>query len=154
MNSCNNHNRYIDDVFAKAEEICLKYNLRFTNLRRKIFTIIVQNPQPSKAYDILDILQKENSSAKPATIYRTLDFLLKYGLIHKLHISNSYVICHHPLQHKKCSFLICSKCNEVKECCDNDLTEELQKIGLRNYFHIEDSNIEIKGICNSCINNS
>ena len=128
----------------------MKNDLRFTDLRKKVFSIILQNHEPSKAYDILNILQKEDSSAKPATVYRTLDFLLEYGLIHKLHISNSYVTCSHPLKHKRCSFLICNECNEVKECCDKDLTNELERIGLKNNFQIENTVVEIKGICNFC----
>lgn len=151
MNSCNHHNQCIKDAFEKAEEICSKHDLRFTDLRQKVFSIILQNHQPSKAYDILNILQKEDPSAKPATVYRTLDFLLEYGLIHKLHISNSYVTCSHPLKHKRCSFLICNKCNEVKECCDKNLVKELEKIGSKNNFKVEDTTVEIRGICSSCV---
>ncbi|MFT6346981.1 MAG: Fur family zinc uptake transcriptional regulator [Myxococcota bacterium] len=151
MTSCNNHNKCVEDGFKKAEEICGKNDLRFTNLRQKVFSIILQNHQPSKAYDILSILQKEDASAKPSTIYRTLDFLLECGLIHKLHISNSYVTCSHPLKHNKCSFLICNKCNEVQECCDKKLSNELMEISLKNNFHIEDAMVEIRGICSSCI---
>lgn len=151
MTSCNDHNQCVDDSLEKAELICSRNNLRFTDLRKKVFSIILQNHQPSKAYDILDILQKEDSSAKPITVYRTLDFLLDNGLIHKLHISNSYVSCSHPLKHRRCSFLICTKCHEVTECCDKDLTQGLEKIGLKNKFQIEDATVEIKGTCGACL---
>jgi len=151
MTSCNDHNKCVSDAFNKAEEICIKNDLRFTDLRKKVFSIILQNHEPSKAYDILNILQKEDSSAKPATVYRTLDFLLEYGLIHKLHISNSYVTCSHPLKHKRCSFLICDKCNEVKELCDKDLASKLNSLGSKNNFQIKDAIVEIKGICNLCV---
>lgn len=150
MNSCNDHNKCVNNAFEGAEEICVKNDLRFTDLRKKVFSIILQNHKPAKAYDILNILQKEDSSAKPATVYRTLDFLLEFGLIHKLHILNSYITCSHPLKHKKCSFLICNNCSEVRECCDKDLTLQLQKIGSKNDFQIEDTMVEIRGICNSC----
>jgi Fur family zinc uptake transcriptional regulator len=150
MTSCNDHNKCTQDAFEKAREICVKQGLRFTDLRQKVFSIILQNHQTSKAYDILNILQKEDSSAKPATVYRTLDFLLEHGLIHKLHISNSYVNCSHPLTHKRCSFLICNKCNEVRECCDKSLANQIEKIGLKNDFQVEDVAVEIRGICNMC----
>ena len=78
MNLCSDHNKCIVDSLDKAQKICDKNNVRFTDLRKKIFTIILQNHQSCKAYDILAILQKEDSSAKPATIYRALDFLLEY----------------------------------------------------------------------------
>lgn len=150
MTSCSHDNQHREEAFKEAEEICSKYNLRFTDLRKKIFSIISQNHEPSKAYDILNILQKESSSAKPATVYRTLDFLLEYGLIHKLHISNSYVSCSHPSKHKRCSFLICDKCNEVKEVCNRDLESKIDSLGPENNFQIRDAVVEIRGICNLC----
>jgi Fur family zinc uptake transcriptional regulator len=150
MISCSDHNKCVSDSFEQAKEICNKNGLRFTDLRQKIFSIILQNHQPSKAYDVLGILQKEDFSAKPATIYRALDFLLECGLIHKLHISNSYVVCSHPLRHNRCFFLICNKCDEAQECCDKGLSVELDKIGSKNNFHVEYVAVEIRGICNSC----
>lgn len=152
MTSCNNHHQCVDNALQNAETICHQNDLRFTDLRKKVFAIILDNHQPSKAYDILETLQKEDSSAKPITVYRTLDFLLENGLIHKLHISNSYVSCSHPLKHRRCSFLICNKCHEVTECCDKDLTQGLEKIGVKNHFKIEDATVEIRGVCGSCLN--
>lgn len=151
MNPYNNHNKCVNDAFEKAKQICVEKELRFTNLRQKIYLIILQKHQPFKAYDILKILQKEDSSAKPATVYRALDFLLENKLIHKLHISNSYIPCHHPLEHKRCSFLICNKCNEVKQYCSKDLNNKIDEMGLKNNFQIEDTAVEIRGICNLCI---
>lgn len=151
MNLCDNHDKCIIDALEKAQKICDKNKVRFTNLRKKIFTIILQNHQSCKAYDILAILQKEDPAAKPATIYRALDFLLEYGLIHKLHISNSYVSCRHPSEHDKSVFLICEKCNIVQEYCDADIAGKLTKISTNNNFNIKQSAIELTGICNICI---
>lgn len=150
MTFCSNHNKCVEESFQNANAICNKYDLRFTDLRKKVFSMILKSYMPSKAYDILNILQKEDSSAKPSTVYRTLDFLLEYGLIHKLHVLNSYVACSHPLKHKKCSFLICKKCNQVKECCNENLNKELENIGFNNNFRVEDSTVELRGVCISC----
>lgn len=150
MKSCDNHSKCIKSALSEAEKICDKNNLRFTDLRQKVFLIILQSHQSCKAYDILETLQKNDSSAKPATVYRSLDFLLDYGLVHKLHSLNSYVICSHPLRHSRCSFLICYKCNEVLECCDDDISKEIEKIGSNNSFLVKQAAIEIGGICSSC----
>lgn len=152
MISCNNHNHCIESALNEAKEICHQKNSRFTDLRQKVFLIILQNHQSCKAYDILEILQEEDSSAKPATVYRSLDFLLEHGLIHKLHSLNSYVPCSHPLKHKRCIFLICNKCNQVAECCDDKLNSDIEKIGSKGNFLIEQVATEITGTCNSCNN--
>ena len=153
MSSCIDHNKCVTDALMEADSLCLQKNLRFTKLRKKVFEIISAKHSPIKAYDILELLQKEDSSAKPPTVYRALDFLLENGLVHKLHSSNSYAACSHPsAEHSQCYFLICDKCNNVKECCNSGLlTEEIERIATENNFKANNISIEIKGICDSCL---
>ena len=149
MNNCSNHQKCTEEAIIAAEEICIKNQIRFTTLRKKIFKIITASHQPIKAYDIIDRLDEKNT--KPTTIYRILDVFLEYGLIHRLNVSNSYISCSHPLEHNKCSFLICNKCAEVQECCDASITNQLKRISTENKFKIENAVIEIRGICSSCV---
>lgn len=153
MTDCVNHNKCIEKALQDAESICKQKNIRFTDLRKKVFEIISVKHSPIKAYDILELLQKDDSSAKPPTVYRALDFLLENGLVHKLHSSNSYTACSHPKDmHNQCYFLICDKCNNVKECCNSGLiTEEIERIATENNFKASNISIEIKGICDSCL---
>lgn len=150
MKSCDNHNQCIKTALDEATRICTQNNLRFTQLRQDVFLIILQSHQSCKAYDILNTLQKQDPSAKPATVYRSLDFLLEHGLIHKIHSLNSYVTCSHPLKHARCSFLICHQCGQVEECCDEGVFEKIQKIGSKNNFTIQQTAVEIAGTCSSC----
>ena len=153
MIECHNHNRCINEAISRADLICSKNSISFTDLRKKIFKIILQNHQPVKAYDILGTLQKQETSAKPTTVYRTLDFLLEHGLIHKLQSLNSYTLCTHPLENHKCYFLICDKCHEVKECCDVALHQCVRDVVSKNNFQVNNVTIEISGICEKCSTN-
>lgn len=150
MIECQNHDSCINDSIAQAELICNEKNIRFTDLRKKVFLIILQNHQPAKAYDVLDQLQKDDASAKPSTVYRTLDFLMENGIIHKLHSSNSYVACSHPEKHNRCYFLICNNCNEIKECCDENLTKAVNDVTDGLHFEAQNTIIEISGVCEVC----
>ncbi|MGI9392308.1 MAG: Fur family transcriptional regulator [Parvibaculales bacterium] len=135
----------------KAEMICQDKGLRFTELRRKILKMIWENHRPAKAYDILDKLKKGSYSAKPPTVYRTLDFLLEHGLVHKLASLNAYIGCSHPLKHNECYFLICRKCGEISECCNSKLAEAIIGITNRNKFRSKHITLEIEGECQGCI---
>lgn len=150
MIECKNHNSCINEAVSQADLICNEQNIRFTALRRNVFKIILQNHQPAKAYDVLGQLQENDSSAKPSTVYRTLDFLLEHGLIHKLHSSNSYTACSHPKKHNQCYFLICDNCSEIKECCDKILTTAFNEIASANNFKAKNITVEISGLCNNC----
>ena len=151
MHASHLHQNCINNAIYTAELVCKNRGLRFTNLRRKVLEIIWASHQPIKAYDILDQLRDSDYSAKPPTVYRTLDFLLENGLIHKLSSLNAYVGCSHPLEHSECYFLICSKCKEIKECCDQSLNRTIYRTADKNKFSIQKTTLEIKGECNACM---
>lgn len=134
----------------KADAICHDKGLRFTALRRKVLEIIWNNGTPIKAYAILDKLRGKNTSAKPPTVYRALDFLLQNGLIHKLNSRNAYVGCPHPLEHDQCYFLICDRCGMTEECCDSDLRDAIARTIDKNKFHHTHTHLEIEGECRQC----
>ena len=151
MHACDDHKTCVVEALKKADAICRDKSLRFTALRRKVLAMIWENHRPAKAYDILDKLKESNASAKPPTVYRTLDFLLENGLIHKLDSLNAYVGCLHPLEHDECYFLICNKCGETKECCNGNLDQVITETAKKNKFHPVQTTLEIKGECQQCL---
>ncbi len=150
MHTCTDHDSCVGDALQKADMICQDKGLRFTKLRRKVLEIIWESHAPAKAYDILDKLKKNDTSAKPPTVYRTLDFLLENGLVHKISSLNAYVGCSHPLKHHECYFLICDACQEIKECCNNDIAQAIIGTANKNKFHLKNITLEIEGKCQEC----
>jgi Fur family zinc uptake transcriptional regulator len=147
---CSDHHSCIDEAIESADKIIYEKGLRFTDLRKQVFKLIWESHKPVKAYDLLEKIKKNDTSAKPPTIYRTLDFLLKNGLIHRLNSQNSFIGCSHPHKHEDCYFLICEKCHEISECCNNDLNLAIAKtVGLTN-FTPANITLEIEGICKEC----
>ncbi len=68
------------------------------------------------AYDLLaKIKSNADRPAAPPTVYRTLDFLLEKGLIHRLTSINAYIPCCHPREGHQAAFLICTDCKSVTE---------------------------------------
>ena len=142
----------VQDSIARVLEICELNNLVFTEIRQKIFEIIIKFKKPMKAYEILDVFTEVTGKrAHPPTIYRAIDFLIENGFIHKLNSINSYVGCFHPKVHKECYFLICKICNIYKECCDKNLTENIFKSANKRDFIVSNTTLEIEGHCNDCI---
>ena len=151
MHNCLDHDVCIESALSRAEEICSLRGVRFTVLRRHIFRMICSSHTPVKAYRILDNLRDLDFCARPPTVYRTLDFLLAHGLIHRLSSLNAYIGCSHPLTHSGCYFLICSDCGEIKECCNKDLSGSIWSVASDNFFHISRVTLEIEGYCSDCV---
>ena len=97
----------------------------------------------------------KNASDRPAappTVYRTLDFLLSKGLIHRLTSINAYIPCCHPREGHQAAFLICTECKAVKEASAQGLLDQLDALASSDDFTAHHSIIEISGICQQCRN--
>ncbi len=144
------HSVCVNTALENAESICAQNGLRLTKLRRKVLELVWAGHGPVKAYDILEQLGDRKSAAKPPTVYRSLDFLTENGLVHKLNSLNAYVGCSHPAQHHTCYFLICSQCQEVKECCNQQLDKAIYHTSDSNNFKPSRITLEIEGLCEHC----
>ena len=122
---------------------------RLTPLRKKVLTLLLESHGPAKAYDLLEHLG-EDGSAKPPSVYRSLDFLLEMGLAHKIESLNAFVACGHWKHGHAAVFLICDKCGTAGELHANDsvrkLTQEVESVK----FQMRSAVIEIRGLCKAC----
>lgn len=150
MSTCKNHKISIDEALKKAEIICNKKGVKLTKLRQKVLTLILKNHGYVKAYDLLNDLKKNDASAKPPTVYRSLDFLMEHGFIHKIQSLNAFVGCSHPEEHEDCYFLICKECKNIEECCSNTVKKVLTSTSGKNNFSPNQVTLEITGICQDC----
>ena len=150
MSTCENHKISINEALKKAENICNKKGVKLTKLRQKVLTLILRNHGYVKAYDLLNDLKKSDASAKPPTVYRSLDFLMEHGFIHKIQSLNAFVGCSHPDEHEDCYFLICKECKNIEECCSNKVKKVLTSTSGKNNFSPNQVTLEITGICQDC----
>jgi len=150
MSTCKNHKISLDEALKKAEIICNKKGVKLTKLRQKVLTLILKNHGYVKAYDLLNDLKKNDASAKPPTVYRSLDFLMEHGFIHKIQSLNAFVGCSHPDEHEDCYFLICKECKNIEECCSNTVKKVLTSTSGKNNFSPNQVTLEITGICQDC----
>jgi len=144
------HGACIENAVADAERICAERGTRFTDLRRRILTMIWQGHKAVKAYDLLDQLANEGGSAKPPTVYRALDFLMEEGLVHKIESLNAYIGCPHPGDNHISQFLICDKCGNVQEVTSEDLTVAVSSSANVAGFQISRQTLELHGVCKGC----
>lgn len=140
----------MNTLIEKAKAHCENNGARFTPLREEVYRILVAEDAPVGAYDLLDMLRKSNDSAKPATIYRSLDFLLDFGLIHKLESTNMYVACHHFGCAHPVQFLICDTCGDVAEIQSTAIHDALSAQAETLGFTVKQQTIEAHGICTKC----
>ncbi|WP_296048088.1 transcriptional repressor [uncultured Alteromonas sp.] len=137
-------------IISKARAYCEQRGARFTPLREKVYELMLEKHGPMGAYELLDGLKETESSAKPATVYRALDFLLDFGLIHRLESTNAFVACYHFGCHHPVQFLICDSCGDVSEIQSEGLKDTLDNQARQHGFKISKQTIEAHGLCADC----
>ena len=116
-----------------------------------ILNIIKKSSKNLSAYQILDKFQKIKK-VHPTTVYRSLEFLINRGIIHKSNINKTYVMCRHSGQHKhdqNTLLDICKKCGKTEELLKK-IFLPITKMSKLKKFDLSYFDIEILTMCKSC----
>ncbi|HKK01522.1 MAG TPA: Fur family transcriptional regulator [Desulfuromonadales bacterium] len=143
------HQECITAAITAAEKLCQRRGQRLTPLRRRILELIWSGHSPIGAYAILEMLQKEGRAAPP-TVYRTLDFLLAQGLIHRIASLNAFAGCSWPGKPHDGQFLICDSCHVLLELDDRKVAAAIEGSAQSADFSIQQQTVEILGRCPRC----
>jgi Fur family zinc uptake transcriptional regulator len=150
--------RRTEGLLDRAEAICERRGANLTELRRHVLGLVLDAASPTGAYELLDRLRQTRRGAAPPTIYRTLDFLLGQGLIHRVERLSAFVGCvagctaapdgeshTHAAQ-----FLICRDCGRVIEMQDHRVSTVLARAARDAGFSVSSATIEAEGLCSTC----
>ncbi|MEW5839087.1 MAG: transcriptional repressor [Pseudomonadota bacterium] len=150
MSHCSHHDHCLAQALAQAETLCQTQGVRLTPLRRQVLELVCASHAAIKAYDIIHQLSTEDHQVKPPTVYRTLDFLLEHGLIHRVDSLNAFVGCSHPQEPHEARLLICDSCGDIGELSDPALDRALQQAIDQAGFRTTRAHLEIHGLCAHC----
>ncbi|MBY0610643.1 MAG: transcriptional repressor [Beijerinckiaceae bacterium] len=154
------------DIMAAAERHCREQGLRLTDQRRAVLALLAHSPTPLGAYELLErtaqgVGQGAGQGGVPAgpqmkrlapiSIYRSLDFLLEAGLIHRLESRNAFIVC--PHRHGRGDtivFMLCESCGRVDEATSDDIHKSLKGLASKRGFELKAQVIELAGRCSQC----
>jgi Fur family zinc uptake transcriptional regulator len=115
-----------------------------------VLELLIDHHGPAKAYDLLALLDGERGQAKPPTIYRALDFLVRMGLAHRIESLNAFVACDIGACARSTIFLICERCGGAEEFDAGHALVDLSEAAKRDGFAIRRTMIEASGLCSAC----
>ncbi|MDA1192781.1 MAG: transcriptional repressor, partial [Candidatus Poribacteria bacterium] len=101
-------------------------------------------------YDILETLVSDGRRAAPATVYRSLEFLMEQGLIHRINSLNAFIGCNHPQSSHSGLFFICESCRAATELEDGSIRASIGALAERVDFTVTRSAVEVLGTCPAC----
>jgi Fur family zinc uptake transcriptional regulator len=135
---------------AKAEAIAKARGAALTPIRRRVLAMILKARRPVGAYELLAGLKTATGKAMPPTVYRTLDFLIAQGFVHRIESQNAFVACVEADSPHRSQFAICDNCGRTVESMDDDLARKLSRQAAKLGFKIERQIVEMHGTCATC----
>lgn len=135
---------------AKAEAIATARGAALTPIRRRVLEMILKARRPVGAYELLAGLKNATGKAMPPTVYRTLDFLIAQGFVHRIESQNAFVACIEAESPHRSQFAICDNCGRTVESMDDALARKLSRQAARLGFKIERQIVEMHGTCATC----
>ncbi len=125
--------------------------LRYTAERRAVVDVVFAKHRHFEADDLVMWTRGEDGRVSRATIYRTLELLVKSGLVRQMtfgdksaqHYEQVLGTPHHD-------HLICIACGRVQEVFSADLEREQDALCARHGFEVHHHNLEVFGLCRKC----
>ncbi|HLJ72055.1 MAG TPA: Fur family transcriptional regulator [Roseiarcus sp.] len=139
------------DWARQVEKFCAERDLQLTPLRRQVLDILAHALAPLGAYAIIEGLSRaQGKTVAPPTVYRTLDFFLEHGFLHKVESRNAYAPCEHIGHRHQGILLICERCGRTDEIESPRFDKMLQETAAKAGFLAQRQVVEVEGLCEAC----
>ena len=123
----------IKDDFSN---LLIKEGMKLTSSRLSILDNILSNDSHRECDQIYEDLINDNVKVSRATIYRTLDVLVKYDYVRKLDIGDGKVRYEKKLGTKHHDHMICIETGDIIEFHNNEIEDLQDKIAERHGYKI------------------
>ena len=110
--------------------------LKLTSQRLAIFDEVIYGEKHRECEEILDSLVKKNINVSRATIYRTLDILVQYGLIRKMDIGDGRIRYEGKIDDPHHDHMICVESGKIIEFVSEEIEDLQDKIAKEKGYEI------------------
>ena len=135
------------DILKKALK---KEGLRYTHQRQAIWEELSASDEHRDAEEIYLALYNSGLKVSRATVYRTIDVLVKNNLVRKLDLGDGRARYENKMDTAHHDHLICVQCGKIEEFMDNVIENQqeviVENLGYRLIRHIH----QLFVICDEC----
>lgn len=140
----------IEKELGRFQSFLQRQGLKLTNERSALVREIFARHYHFDADELLFTLKEKNIKISRATIYRTLDLLVRCGMVRRVHLGEDHYHYESVGQNSHHDHLICTTCGDVVEFLDAKLEARKREICEQNEFKPTFNNLQILGVCGEC----
>ena len=140
----------LNNIMERLKNILHKEGLRYTPQRQEVWNELLSSTRHRDAEEIYFTLIKRGIKVSRATVYRTIDVLVKNNLIEKLEIGDGKARFEYNEKYKHHDHLICTSCGKIIEFHDNGIENLQRSIANKYGFELIHHSHQLFGICKDC----
>jgi Fe2+ or Zn2+ uptake regulation protein len=110
------------------KQILHKENLRYTQQRQEVWDEICASDEHQDAENIYNSLRKRQIKVSRATVYRTIDVLVKNNLVRRLNLGDGRSRFENKIGIEHHDHIVCLDCRKIVEFMD----ETIEKMQIRS----------------------
>lgn len=138
-------------VIARAERYGATQGTAFTAGRRRVLEALLAAGKPLSAYDLAERLSAGGRRVAPVQVYRSLDFLMAAGVVHRIATRSTFITCDHEHgRGETIVFLVCEGCGGVAEVASPTVGRGLRGAAESTGFRPLNPVVEVEGRCAAC----
>ena len=137
-------------VLSYFKNILRRERLKYTPQRVAVLKEIIKDQQHRECEDIYLALRQKGSHVSRATVYRTMDILVKNGYARKMEIGDGRARYESKIGRPHHDHMVCTLCGEIIEFVDQDVEDLQKKIAKSYHFKLQRHIHQLFGICRIC----
>jgi len=141
---------HVEREIARFQDFLQQQGLKLTSERTALLREIFSTHYHFEADELLFKMKEKSVKISRATIYRTLELLVKSGLVRRVHLGENHYHYEHVSGNSHHDHLICTICGGVIEFHDEELEQKQREICAKKKFTPTFHNLQILGVCNAC----
>ena len=140
----------VEREVARFQDFLKDQSLKLTSERIALVREIFSTHYHFEADELLGKMKEKDVKISRATVYRTLELLVKSGMVRRVHLGEDHYHYEHVSGNSHHDHLICTTCGGVIEFHDEELERLQMAICERKKFTPTFHNLQILGICDKC----
>ena len=137
-------------LLSQFRDIIRCEGFKFTSQRIAVMEEVIIGKVHRDCEQIYLSLQHKGKNVSRATVYRTMDILVKNGFARKMELGKGRALYESKLNSPHHDHLICTSCGHIIEFVDQTIEDLQNKIAKRYHFKLFKHIHQLFGICKKC----
>jgi len=141
----------VNKEFTRFQVYLRSHGLKLTRARELVFREILSTPgiHPN-ADEIRRRLRAKKKEIGLATIYRTLNLLVRSGLVTAVDLGEGHSHFEPEWTETAHGHLICLSCGRVQEFAQANIQDAIHRIGEEKGYRLDKFSLQVFGFCRDC----